>query len=148
MPTPPPALSDAQLLELLTTALAPEPPEHHVDMLMTGYDLRHVDDLVAAMTHDSESTALAGTRATVAGVRELTFTHGDVTIDVEIAAGTLVGQVIGVAVSEITLETRSGPSRTAVDEAGRFRFEGVAAGPMRLLVDHGGRRVVTTWQIA
>ncbi len=147
MPLPPNRLSDDQLLELLTTALAPEPPEHHVDMLMTGYDLRHTDDLVAALAHDSAEAALAGTRATGAGVRELSFVHGDVTIDVELAAGGLVGQVIGAEVDEIVLETRTGLRRTPVDEVGRFRFDRVAGGAMRLRIEHGDARVVTGWQV-
>lgn len=144
MPTPPHGLSDGQLLELLSTALAPEPPDHHVDMLMTGYDLRHAGDLVAAMTYDSEAEAMAGVRATATGVRELTFSHGEVTIDVEIQAGGLVGQVLGAEVDEIVLETPSGQRTAPVDETGRFRFERPAEGPVRLRID----RVVTPWQLA
>lgn len=138
------ALTDDQLLDLLRAATAPEPPEHHVDMLMMGYDLLQSDDLIADLVQPATATSAREP----APVPQLTFTYGAVTFDVELLdnGATIVGQVIGASPAEIVLESAGGTASSPVDDVGRFRFDRVR-GPVRLRIEHDGARVVTPWFI-
>ena len=141
-------MSDDELLDLARRAVESGPPEHHIDMLMTGYDLMNSDDLVADLAHDSATmAAAAGLRAGSTAVRELAFAAGRVTFDLEVIddGRTIVGQLIGTTAGEIVAESAERSVTAPVSSDGRFRLEDLTPGPLRLGVDHEGGRAVTTW---
>jgi hypothetical protein len=113
---------------------------------------RDVDAELAALSHDSatagpDAAAVAGTRAEPAQLRALTFVSSELTIELEVTADALVGQVIPPRPGRIELESphgRSGDVR--VDEVGWFAIRPVPTGPVRphLRTDDGAL-VRTEW---
>ena len=142
----PGGLSDDALLDLVREALAGEVPEHHVDMVMTGYDLRDPDALLAELTHDSaeEPSAMAGLRTVEAMPRGRTFAVGQWTIDFEVHDGRVAGQIVPPALS-VALESPRGVASGSIDDLGQFEIELAQEGPARLRFDTVEEPVVTAW---
>jgi hypothetical protein len=143
---------DERLLTELGEALqaAREVPPRFVEAGKAAFTWREVDAELAELGFDSADEpagALAGTRADPAALRAMTFVAGAVTIEVEVTAAALQGQVVPPQAGEIELRGRDG-SATAVpvDEVGWFVFAPPPAGLFRLhLRTADGTRVLTTW---
>lgn len=134
-------------------------PAHVLDAARGSLSWRDTDAALAALVTDS---ATAGPAA-LAGVRGgdqprlLTFTAGDLTIEVEAAAEDaatvrLVGQLVPPQRAQLRVEhAGGGPARPAsADELGRFAVAGVPAGPVRLRCEPAGpagRVVLTAWVV-
>jgi hypothetical protein len=142
------------LLEALAAALRerdPVPPEV-VAAAHETFTWRTIDDELAALAYDSAlDETLAGVRG--AGPRALSFEAPDVVIEVEVveggAARAMRGQVVASGAARLELHHPASPSPLTleVDHLGRFRADGVPAGPVRLrcrLAGAAGSRVVTT----
>ncbi|MDN3351951.1 hypothetical protein [Actinomadura sp. DC4] len=75
----------------------------------------------------------------------LTFTGETTTVEVEVAGGRLVGQVLPPGPAEIEVRSAEGTTGVPADDLGRFTVAS-AAGPFSLRLRLAGdRTVVTDW---
>lgn len=105
-----------------------------------------IDSELAALSYDS-GIELARTRADTATLRSLVFEGPRTTIDLEVLADGLLGQVVPQAVMVVDLMVESGKAASVrSDKLGCFRFDMVPRGRFRLHC-HGesGLEVVTSW---
>lgn len=138
----------ADLAEAMRTERAV--PPRFVAAAKAAFAWRTIDAELAAVTFDSargSADALAGTRAERASVRTLTFASSGLTIDVELTADALLGQVVPARPGEVLLNVRDGSTRTApIDDLGWFVIKPRPSGTFRLsLRPATGESVVTEW---
>ena len=122
-------------------------PAHLPEQARLALVWRTVDAELAELVFDSSE---AGQVALVRGVdqpRLLTFDAGELSVEVEIAGGRLVGQLVPAQPAEIELQRRGGqPLAVPSDELGRFTVDVSGGGPLRLCCRRAaGRQVVTDW---
>ena len=127
------------------------PPTQVVSQAKLVFTWRTIDAELAELTFDSVVDGeLAGVRGFHAA-RNVTFETAAVVIDAEITAVgdhyDLVGTVMPVVAATLSSQRGDGAETdVVVDEMGRFRVTGLAAGPLRFVVRAGqGTRVVTDW---
>lgn len=139
--------SDERLLADLGAALRAERevPERFLEIGREAFAWYDVDAELAALTFDS-ATAPAGTRAETATLRALTFAARRLTIELEVTAGALVGQVVPPQPGELEVQPREGETRTVpVDEVGWFAIRPRPAGLFRLHLHTAESDVLTEW---
>jgi hypothetical protein len=104
---------------------------------------RTVDAELATLT----GTALIGTRAEPAAPRSMSFTAHELSVEVEVTADALLGQIVPPGPGEIELQQRDGSTRAVVvDEVGWFAFRPVPDTMFRLRVRTAdGSAVMTEW---
>ncbi|NEY31087.1 hypothetical protein GTU99_02510 [Streptomyces sp. PRKS01-65] len=110
-----------------------------------AHALHDLQARVAELTFDSLVDALP-VRGAEDAPRMLTFDADGVTVDVELTADGLIGQVMPPGPARI--EMLSGPRRFArltADDMGRFTGQAPPAGPFALRLRTGGEVVVTEW---
>ncbi|MFF8227568.1 hypothetical protein [Streptomyces caelestis] len=139
---------DAGLLEeeLRQAAAVLDPvPAELQQIAVDAYALHDLEARVAELTFDSLVDALP-VRGAGDAPRMLTFRAGEVTVDVEVTADGLMGQVLPPqpARIEVLSGPRPGPSFTA-DDLGRFTADAPPSGPFALRLRTGGDVVVTEW---
>ncbi|TWD79128.1 hypothetical protein FB561_0183 [Kribbella amoyensis] len=149
---------DDQLVAVLADALdeARAVPPEFVEAGKAAYVWRTIDAELAALTYDSVADAeLAGTlRADSATLRALTFASADLTIELEVTADALLGQVVPVEAGRVT--AYAGPAAdtldrvevgtAVIDELGFFVLRPVPAGSFRLLCrTASGITALTGW---
>jgi len=165
----PAGLTDDELLRELGACLRAEQqvPAAFLAAARATWTWRTVDADLAELRYDSAHHQPAAVRGAVravaggpagaesAGPRVLTFTSDDVSIDLEVVDGEVVGQLVPARSAELVLE-QSGvdpqgdpiESRATVpvDDVGWFRLAPAPAGRFRLncTLPSGGR-VVTGW---
>lgn len=144
-------MDDDELLSVLARALRrDQPPTRHRDAALMAHAWHNIDAELAQLVHDSLTADLeAGGQVAVRsedGPRQITFEAPGVEIEITVAGDTrtIVGQLVPPQVAEIRLAVGEGVLDARSDELGRFRFEGVAAGPIRLSVLGSDRRAVHT----
>jgi hypothetical protein len=114
-------------------------------LAVEAYALRGLDARLAELTFDSLVDAIPVRGATDVP-RMLTFHSGDVTVDVEVTAQGLMGQVLPPqpAAVEVLVGPQTG-TPLVVDDMGRFTSDVAPAGPFALRLTAGGEVVVTEW---
>jgi hypothetical protein len=120
-------------------------PDALRQLAVDAFALHDLDARLAELTFDSLVDAIPVRGATDAP-RMLTFHSGDVTLDVEVTARGLMGQVLPPQAA--TVEVLSGPQPGAslvADAMGRFASDVAPAGPFALRLRAGGEVVVTEW---
>jgi hypothetical protein len=144
---------DEQLLAALRESMRARQvvPDAFVDIGKSAYAWHNIDAELAQLTYDSsrerDRDQVASTRSETASIRALTFTSAYLTLELEVADGSLVGQVVPPRAG--TLETQTGAgtiTSTPVDEIGCFAVEPIPASPFRLrcrMAD--GADVLTGW---
>jgi hypothetical protein len=139
---------DADLLEeelrRAAAILDPVPAELR-RIAVEAYALHDLDARIAELTFDSVVDGIP-VRGAMDTPRMLTFHSGEVTVDVEVSAQGLMGQVMPPQPARI--EVLTGPqSATSLDadDLGRFGSEVAPAGPFALRLRTGGQVVVTEW---
>lgn len=113
-----------------------------------AFTWRNVDAELATLGFDSAVTpAMAGTRAEQATLRALTFVASQLTVEVEVTADALLGQVVPPAAGEVEVHGAKGPAGTVtIDEIGWFVVRPVPDRMVRLLIrTTGGQSVLTPW---
>jgi hypothetical protein len=142
---------DERLLAELREALraAEDVPGHFVDAAKTAFAWRTIDAELARLSYDSlddEQTRMA-TRADDAAVRALTFMADRLTIELEITADSVLGQVVPAQPGRLFVQLGTGQQHTSpIDEIGCFVVEPVPAGPFRLRCRTAdGAEVRTGW---
>jgi hypothetical protein len=139
---------DAGLLEeeLRQAAAVLDPvPAQLQQIAVDAYALHDLDARVAELTFDSLVDALP-VRGAGDVPRMLTFRAGEVTVDVEVTAQGLMGQVLPPQPARI--EVLGGPrpgSPLTADDLGRFTGDAPPSGPFALRLRTGGDVVVTEW---
>jgi len=143
-------LTDDELLEALRRAVAArqDVPPDFVAAAKDAFAWHNIDAELARLTYDSHAAdhALA-TRTEAASIRALTFTSGRLTIELEVAQDSLVGQIVPAQPAVITLVPRSGDETVvAADEIGCFSVEPIPLGQFRLRCrTAAGVETVTGW---
>jgi len=144
---------DDRLLAALGEALgsARGVPARFTEMGRAAYAWHGVDAELATLTYDSVSTGdwavLAASRAEPASLRNLTFTSGDLTIELELATDCLLGQLVPPQPGWIQARTATGDAVTAaIDQVGGFAIRPVPRGSFRLHCHtEAGADVLTGW---
>ena len=127
---------DSSLLADLDNALSTArstPP----DFVATGkacFAWHGIDAELARLTHDSsQETGLATARAESAVIRAMTFVAPRLTIELEIGADALRGQLVPHQPGEVEMQFGNGDLiATTADELGYFAFDQVPATSFRL----------------
>jgi hypothetical protein len=130
-------------------------PVDLVDAARATLTWRTVDEELAELTFDSLVDGLVGVRAasTATTPRQLSFEAGAAAVEVEVADGRLVGQLVPPGPAGVELHHATGSTTTRADDLGRFSFDvrvlavpgGGTPGPWRLRVDGDTFRLVTAW---
>lgn len=153
-PDPSAAPDDELLLELLAAALqASDPvPDHVLAGARGAVAWRTIDQDLADLVFDS-ATEPTGVRDRSSS-RQLTFRTDDLEIEVMLVdpvGRRLVGQLVPPRATDVSLESTSadGPVTQHADAHGRFTFDGVVPGPVRLAVSgvDGAPDVLTDWVV-
>ncbi|MGW3108403.1 hypothetical protein [Streptomyces sp. NPDC001100] len=140
---------EALLEEELRQAAAildPVPAELR-QVAMDAYALYDMDARLAELTFDSLVDAIP-VRGALDVPRMLTFTAGELSVDVEVTSEGLMGQVMppqpaGIEVLNGLRALR--PTTLTADSMGRFTSDVPPAGPFALRLRTGGEVVVTEW---
>jgi hypothetical protein len=143
---------DDRLLAALGEAVraAREVPASFVEAGRAAYTWHGIDAELAALTFDSAAepaAAVPAIRAEEASPRFLTFAAADLTIELEVGADAIVGQIVPPQPGHADACPASGPaSTTEIDEIGCFVIRPLPTSPFRLHC-HGssGISALTTW---
>jgi hypothetical protein len=146
----PPEIGDEALLAALRHAIGARqsvPPEF-VQAAKDAFAWHNIDAELAQLTFDSTlGHDLARTRAEAASIRALTFTSARLTIDLEVTADSVLGQIVPTQAAEIEVQARSGAGTViASDDIGCFVIRPIPRGSFRLHCRAvGGVDVLTGW---
>jgi hypothetical protein len=142
--------SDDELMERLRR-IADEVdavPDLVTESAQAAFSTRHLDDELAELLHDSDTTTSAAVRSAQPGPRLISFEAGDVSLELQIedVHGRLVlrGIAIGTA-GDAEIETITAGLHTApIDDQGWFRVEALPVEPLRVRVRAANGTAVTT----
>lgn len=140
--TDPREFDDDELTAALGDALADaDPVPDTVRAVARGaFAWRTIDAELAELGEVVFDSALdtAGLRDTATGSRQLTFRGGDRELELMIDdGGRLIGQLVPGRAAAVRLDMPERSLHTDSDRLGRFRFDDVATGPIRLAVASG-----------
>jgi hypothetical protein len=121
-------------------------PESFLAVGRAAFAWRNVDAELATLVA-GEAPALRAAEPQPAPLRSFTFAARELSIEVEVADGALLGQVVPPAPGRIELRVRAGTlAEAAVDELGWFAFRPLPEGMFRLyLHTANGSQVLTEW---
>jgi hypothetical protein len=144
------ALGDEQLLAALGEALRArrEVPEWFVETGKNAYAWHNIDAELAQLTYDSlvDRERAAAVRSEAASIRALTFTSTRVSIELEVAESSLIGQIIPPRAGTLEVHTTAGVTSSPVDEIGCFVVDPIPSSPFRLRCrTEDGADVLTGW---
>jgi hypothetical protein len=129
-------MRDEQLLSRLAEALdIAEPlPDAVLEAAKATFTWRTIDAELAALVFDSATEELAGVRSSEA-TRQMTFRTPGVEIELVVVSETsrrLVGQLVPPQAAEIELHHEEGTRTVQSDNLGRFAFQDIPVGSVRL----------------
>ena len=128
---------DEDVLAALQQALRAQravPPEF-IEAGKNAFAWHNIDAELAQLTYDSthDSSLELSLRAEAASIRALTFTSAHLTIELEVAQDSLLGQIIPAQPATIKIQPREDAEITlATDEIGCFSIQPIPAGQFRL----------------
>jgi len=129
-------LTDDELLEALRRAVSVRAavPADFVAAAKDAFAWHNIDAELARLTYDSRDAEHAlATRTEAASIRALTFTSGRLTIELEVAQDSLIGQIVPAQPAEISVQSRAGDEiAITADDIGCFSVEPIPAGQFRL----------------
>jgi hypothetical protein len=148
----PDSWDDEELLAALGEAVKARQavPEWLVETGKNAYAWHSIDAELAQLTYDSDSDADRGVAAAVrseaASIRALTFTSARLSIVLEVASDSLVGQIIPPRAGTLEVYTTGGVTSSPMDEIGCFAVTPIPASPFRLRCrTEDGIDVLTGW---
>lgn len=139
---------DDELMAALAEAVAEADAvtDRRREMARAAFTWRSVDAELMELLHDSALDAGAAVRGAGDPGRLLSFGRDGLSLEVEVGAGELAGQVLPAQAATVTLQHAGAEDRTvAADGAGFFRFEGVESGSVRLVVTTSEHTLTTSW---
>jgi hypothetical protein len=141
---------DDELLAALGEAIKARDavPSWFVQTGKNAYAWHNIDAELAQLTYDSrtDADAMAVARSETATIRALTFTSAHLSIELEVADGSLLGQVVPPQAGTLETRTKAGITTSPVDEGGFFAVEPIPPGAFLLrfrTID--GVYVMTGW---
>ena len=142
---------DERLLAALGEALkaSEDVPSWFVETGKNAFAWHNIDAELAQLTYDSneDRREVAVVRSETASVRSLTFTSAHLTVELEVAENSLLGQIIPPRGGTLEIHTKAGMiSTTEVDEIGCFAVDPIPDSPFRLRCRTAdGTDVLTGW---
>ena len=105
----------------------------------------HIEGL-AALTFDSWLEPVRGLRSGPGQPRVLIFTEAHLSLELEVMADRVVGQIVPPGPGEIVVEAPDGSTvRIEADDIGFFDFAGLPPGQVRLRCETPDGNLVTDW---
>jgi hypothetical protein len=127
---------DEQLLDALCEAMKAREavPDWFIETGKSAYAWHNIDAELAQLTYDShrDERMATATRSQTASIRALTFTSPQLSIELEVAEDSLLGQIIPPRTGMLEIHTAAATKTTAVDEIGVFAVDPKPDGPFRL----------------
>ena len=143
--------SDEELLGELQQAISARravPPEF-VEAAKNAFMWHNIDAELAQLTYDStrSSELVAATRSEAASIRALTFTSTRLTIELEVAEDSVLGQIVPAQLATTEVQAQDGPASViSTDEIGCFSINPIPASPFRLRCHvAAGGDILTGW---
>jgi len=141
---------DDELLEALGEALRAreQVPEWFVETGKNAYAWHNIDAELAQLTYDSsrDRDAVSAVRSETASIRALTFTSAQLSVELEVTTGSLVGQIIPPRAGTLEVHTTAGVASSLMDEIGCFAVTPIPSSPFRLRCrTEDGTDVLTGW---
>lgn len=141
---------DEELLAALAQALRAREavPEWFVETGKNAFAWHNIDAELAQLTYDSrrDRDVAAAVRSETASIRALTFTSGQLSIELEVGDSTLLGQIIPPRAGTLEIHTAAGVASSPVDEIGCFGVSPIPASPFRIRCrTEDGADVLTGW---
>jgi len=142
---------DERLLAALGEALkaSEDVPSWFVETGRNAFAWHNIDAELAQLTYDSneDRREVAVVRSETASVRSLTFTSAHLTVELEVATSSVLGQIIPPRSGTLEVHTKAGTvSTTEVDEIGCFAVDPIPDSPFRLRCRTAdGTDVLTGW---
>jgi hypothetical protein len=139
---------DERLLEELRTAVrqAGSPTPTMTAAGHAAFSWRTVDADLAALTHDSAGDELVAMRGPTEPPRRLVFTGAQLSVELEQAPTSLVGQLVPPVSAEVTLLGPGGElAVVSADEVGCFDFQRPRSGLVRLRCRTSSGVLLTEW---
>lgn len=135
--------TDAELLAALGRVFAHRdpPPDHVVAHAKDALTWQSLDADLAELVYDSKAQDAVLVRG---DTREVTFRAPGIEVEVMVLSErerSLIGQVVPAQTADIELRHGDATAVTRADALGRFTFERVSSGPIKLVVvtDSGAR---------
>lgn len=144
-------LADDELLAALRQALRARDgvPAEFVAAGKSAFAWHNIDAELAQLTYDStrDACSTVGIRSDSASIRALTFTAARLTIEMEVADESLVGQIVPGEAAVLSVQPRVGtPVDVVADEIGRFSIHPIPSVPFRLQCrTASGTDTITGW---
>jgi hypothetical protein len=114
--------------------------------VLPGGDLPRVPLVLACLSFDSSLEPVRIMRGDPGKARVLIFTTTPLSLELEVMAGHVAGQIVPPGPGEILVETPDGGSiRIEADDIGFFAFAGLPRGRIRLRCDTPTGRLITDW---
>ncbi len=141
---------DEELLAALAEALRAREavPEWFVETGKNAFAWHNIDAELAQLTYDSrrDQDVAAAVRSETATIRALTFTSGQLSIELEVGESTLLGQIIPPRAGTLEIHTEAVATSSPVDEIGCFGVSPIPASPFRIRCrTEDGADVLTGW---
>jgi len=144
--------SDEWLMKELTDAVsAVRAPQTWFDSAKAAYAWRTVDEELELLTLTFDSSTAQGVlvrRPSHMAPRTVLFEGTDFSVELEVADGTITGQIIPPQCGHVSLISPEGPlAETDTDDAGCFQLLAPSGGPVRLRCDEPEGSLITEWTI-
>jgi len=128
---------DEEVLAALQQALRAQRavPPAFIEAGKNAFAWHNIDAELAQLTYDSilDPAPELAMRAEAASIRALTFTSAHLTIELEVAQDSLLGQIIPAQPATIRIQPRTGAETAlATDEIGCFSVQPIPSGPFRM----------------
>jgi len=128
---------DEEVLAALQQALRAQRavPPAFIEAGKSAFAWHNIDAELAQLTYDSilDPAPELAMRAEAASIRALTFTSAHLTIELEVAQDSLLGQIIPAQPATIRVQPRTGAETAlATDEIGCFSVQPIPSGPFRM----------------
>jgi hypothetical protein len=143
---------DEELLAALGDAVRARQavPEWFVETGKNAYAWHDIDAELARLTYDSSVDAdrslVAAVRSESASIRALTFTSARLSIELEVASDSLLGQIVPPRPGTLEVHTTAGVTSWPIDEIGCFTVAPIPASPFRLRCrTEDGADILTGW---
>ncbi len=136
----------AELKQALRQSGQPHPGQVIADA-QDAFSFLAVHDEFAALVFDSLwEDELETTSRALTGIRTLVFESGDLSLEIEVTADGVVGQVSPPGAATVEAERADGRRTEVVtDEFGSFTLSSPGSGPMRFHLSRGAGATVTDW---
>jgi hypothetical protein len=130
----------------LTTLVDTAPARDERAWRQEAYPWRSAGQELASLSFDSSLEPVQWLRAEPGHARVLIFTTTPLSLELEVMADHVVGQIVPPGPGEIVVETPDGAIfRMEADDIGFFDFTGLPRGRVRLQCDTPTGRLVTDW---